>query len=218
MRKNLIIVLCVVFVLLSMAVAALILVRPMVLDSRRRDFQHLLLREIQAGNDTTVLPGIPAVAGEGAAFGELSLGPADETQAIIQGCGVLRIPDLDLCVPVSQGPDRYALRAGAVWDCQSAAFGDAEVCTIFGYRLSDSQWPLNCLDEVKEGDEITLSSMDGTDTVYTVLRCEVTGARDAAGKMAAFQEEQGLILVSDLPAGLRSHRLLIFAAVDTSVG
>lgn len=218
MRKNVISVLCLIFVLLSMAVAALILVRPTVLDSRRRDFQNQLLREIQAGNTEIDIPDIPAVAGEEHAFGELSLGPADETGTVIQGRGVLQIRDLDLCVPVSQGPDRYALRAGALWDCRSGGFGDEDVCVIYGYRLSDRKWPLNRLDEVKEGDEITLSSMDGTDTVYTVLRCEVVTAQDAAEKMASFQEKQGLILISDLPAGLRSHRLLIFAAVDTSVG
>lgn len=218
MRKNVISVLCLIFVLLSMAVAALILVRPTVLDSRRRDFQNQLLREIQAGNTEIDIPDIPAVAGEEHAFCELSLGPADEAGTVIQGCGVLQIRDLDLCVPVSQGPDRYALRAGALWDCRSGYFGDEDVCVTYGYRLSDRKWALNRLDEVKEGDEITLSSMDGTDTVYTVLRCEVVTAQDAAEKMASFQEKQGLILISDLPAGLRSHRLLIFAAVDTSVG
>lgn len=216
MRKGFLITLLVILLVLIAVAVALLWARPTVLENRRAAFSDQILAALKQDQLELSLPGIPAVSWENTAFSEFSLSSGEEDT--ITGFGVLEIPALSVEIPVVAGQDRYGLRAAAGWLPSSAKAGETGCCVIFGYRMNSNQWCLNRLGELKKGNEVTLHCPDGNTCIYTVTGSQVVAAENVLDAIGNYQDSIALVLMTDLPAGIGSHRLIVYASVDTSVG
>lgn len=218
MKRGVLVWLFTIFMLLLLTVLGLFLVRPMVRERQRQAYMECLLASMERGEHRITLPRIPTVSGAENAFLELGLTASTNEAGEIIACAVLEIPSIDLKMPVAEGTDTYALRVAAVRCPNSAAIGSMGTCVICGHSMKSSQWQLNRLNELKVGDELTVCNISGDRSLYVVRKSEVIKQEDMPDVLKAHSENAELILVSDLPAGVGSHCLLVYANLDTSVG
>jgi len=221
------------FVLLLLLIAvlgALLIARPHFQDEQRESAEDILIQKIQEGEHIITLPDIPEVEGE--SFDELEeiapeyLSPdqtgdeenaqdANQEPKTVVGYGLIEIPVIELEMPVVQGADTNSLRAAVGWWPESAPMGSAGNCVIFGHRMVTYGRHFNRLDEVKENDLICLYNTDGNAFQYKVVATEVIAPADLMSTLYAHNEGYGLTLVTCTPTGVGSHRLLVYAQLDT---
>ena len=212
------------FVILLLFVAAagvLFLARPTIIDMQRQASEEELLRLIEDGQTNIQISAIPAMEGEEEEFTELDYEPPVEAEAEVvevTGYGVISIPNIDLKMPVVKGADSYSIRAAAGWYPESAEMGSAGNCVIFGHRMREYGRHFNRLDELKEGDSITVYNADGESFTYTVTGSEVIKPDILMETLLEHNEGFSLTLVTCTPTGVGSHRLLVYAALESSVG
>ena len=220
MRRKAIIILFVILLLLAAVAGGLFLARPTIIDRQRQASEAELLSLIESGQLQIKIPDIPPMEGEEEEFSELEYDvPVQDAEPVeITGYGVISIPAIDLKMPVVNGADSYSIRAAAGWYPESAEMGGAGNCVIFGHRMSGYGRHFNRLDELKEGDHITLYNADGESFTYTVTGSEVIKPDILMDTLLEHNEGFSLTLVTCTPTGVGSHRLLVYAAMDTSVG
>ncbi len=218
------------FMLLLMAAGVLFMVRPSVMDGRRAAKEAEIISMIEEGGGGVEIPDmqLPKVQGEedepfeedeagfeqdmGAMLGYEAEESAEERRTV--GLGTISIPAIDLKMAVMEGADRRSLRGGAGWLPSSAEMGAPGNCVIFGHRMKKYGRHFNRLDELKEGDEITLSAGAENAYTYTVTGKEIIAPEELFNVLSAHNEGYALTLVTCTPVGEGTHRLLIYAAIQ----
>lgn len=200
-----------VFLLLSLSAGALYGMRPWIMEQRRLDQQAQLLDLMERGATRIDLTQLVEIPGEEDAFPEFSVPSEDGLTAF----AVLEIPARDLTMPVVVGDHPNARRASLAWWPRSAEVGADGLCVIYGHTLKSKEWPYNRLDQLKQGDEVCLRGAAGQES-YFVRKTEVVKAESLLDTLAALPD--GLALVADIPAQVSSHRLVVYAEADMSVG
>lgn len=220
MKRCVNIVLTVMLVLLTAAAVALFVIRPSVLDHQRQLSEERLLRGIEGGELEYASLSVPALADEDAVFGELGLGgAAGEGETFSLTCaGTLSIPSIDLEMPVAVGTDASILRVALGWYPKSAEIGAEGNCVIFGRHLGRYGRHFNRLDELKQWDTVTVTNGEGERFDYLVTDSVVVLPEELPAALAEWKGGSTLTLVTDLGSGEGSHRLVVYAEPDTSVG
>ena len=220
MRRKLIITMFVILLLLVAAAGGHFLARPSIIDMQRQASEEELLNLIQSGQTQIEVFPVPAMEGEEVEFAELQYDVSETEVELIEvtGYGVISIPSIELEMPLVKGADSYSLRAAAGCYPESAEMGAAGNCVIFGHRMSGYGRHFNRLDELKKGDQITLYNANGEHFTYTVIGSEVIKPDVLMDTLLEHNEGFSLTLVTCTPTGVGSHRLLVYAQMDTSVG
>lgn len=219
-RRLVIMIMTVILLLLAAAAGVLFLVRPSVIDMQRRAAEDQLIALIEEGHTQIEAIPVPAMEGEEAEFPEMEEQPAIAIPELdpgeIKGYGIILIPSIDLKMPLVQGADSYSLRAAAGWYPESAEMGEAGNCVIFGHRMTGYGRHFNRLDELKAGDSIFLYNMDGDRFAYVVADSEVIEPGVLMDTLREHNEGFNLTLVTCTPTGVCSHRLMVYAELNTS--
>lgn len=202
-----------ILLILTVMAGALFLLRPSIRDRQRRAAEELLMSQIQSGQTRLEDFAPPAVEGESLEFAELD-GQDNPEPKVITGYGLISIPSIDLEMAVVRGADNYSLRAAAGWLPDSAEMGSAGNCVIFGHRMYEYGRHFNRLDELEEGDKITLYNASGESFSYTVTGKETIDPATLMETLTEHNEGFCLTLVTCTPTGVGSHRLLVYAALD----
>ena len=228
--SKVIVIMFAVFMLLLMIIGVLFMVRPGVIDDRRAAKEAEIIAMIEASGGGVEIPDmqLPEVQGEedepfegyepgfeqdiGSIPGYESAEGTEERKPV--GRGTISIPAIDLKMAVMEGADRRSLRGGAGWLPSSAEMGAPGNCVIFGHRMKKYGRHFNRLDELKEGDEITLSAGDGKVYKYTVTGKEIIEPEELFNVLSAHNEGYALTLVTCTPVGEGTHRLLVYAAIQ----
>ena len=104
---------------------------------------------------------------------------------------------------------------GAGWLPSSAEMGAPGNCVIFGHRMKKYGRHFNRLDELEAGDEINLSAGDGDVYTYTVTGKETIEPEELFNALSSHNDGYSLTLVTCTPVGKGTHRLLIYAAMQS---
>ena len=219
-RRLEIVILAVILLLLIATAGILFLIRPSMIDMQRRAAEDQLITLIEEGQTRIEAIPVPEMEGEEAEFPELKEQGIAETPEIdpgeITGYGVILIPAIDLKMPVVEGADTYSLRAAAGWYPESAEIGEAGNCVIFGHRMTSYGRHFNRVGELKTGDTIYLYNIEGECYTYTVTGTETIEPSALMDTLQAHNEGFTLTLVTCTPTGIASHRLMIYASLNTS--
>lgn len=210
----------VMFVLLAALAVGLFVIRPAVFDRQRQNAEEELLRLIESGQMEIEAVSAPAVSGENSVFQELGLQDTCQTDEAfsVSGCGILSIPSIELKMPLASGTDSCVLRVAAGWYPESAEIGGAGNCVIIGHHLNRFGRHFNRLDELKKGDSITVQNRAGEAFDYIVTGSVVIKPEELLQRISEYDTGCNLTLVTDRGSGTGSHRLVIYAELDTSVG
>lgn len=220
MKRNVIITMFGMLLLLIAAAGGLFLARPQVIDLQRQASEETLLSLIESGQIHIEAFSAPAMEGEETVFAELGYGaPMGEAETIeLTGYGVISIPSIELKMPLVEGAGGNSLRAAAGWYPESAEMGSEGNCVIVGHRMSGYGRHFNRLDELKAGQQITLYNAQGEYFHYIVTGSEVIKADVLLDTLLKHHEGCNLTLITYTPSRVGTHRLLVYAELDTSVG
>ena len=220
MKKNTLIrTLTVILLLLIFVVGGLFFIRPSVIDKKRAQSEEKILECIEGGQTDIPELFLPEVSGEDFfEEDELEISASEATteneKEAISGYGIIKIPSINLKMPIMCGADRRSLRCGAGWLPSSAEMGQAGNCVIFGHRMKRFGRHFNRLDELTPGDSIALTDADGISYDYVVTEKEVISPNELRKKLEKHNEGFGLTLVTCTPTGIGSHRLLVYAELQ----
>jgi sortase A len=137
--------------------------------------------------------------------------PAEDTEELPLNCiGIMVIDKIDLRLPIVEGLTRRNLSYALAHLENSAAIGEAGDCCIFGHRNHTFGKFFNRLDELGEGDAITLEDAAGVVHNYTVVKKEILKPTDE-NLLVSGIEGSVITLITCHPIGVASHRLVIRA-------
>lgn len=220
MKKTIIAVMIAVWTLLLAVVAGLFWIRPTVFDHQRLALEAKLIGLIEGGQTEMAAFSAPAVENEQNVFPELGMGQTfiGDADFNMTACGVLSISAIELEMPVAAATDLRIFRVSAGWDTRSAPIGTAGNCVIYGHRLNGYGRHFNRLDELQKGDSVVITTAEGECFRYTVTDSVVVKPEELTNKLSQYDAEKMLTLVTERGTGDNSHRLLVFAELDDSVG
>lgn len=124
--------------------------------------------------------------------------------------GILSIPKIGVELPVVEGLTEKNLKYALAHMHSSAAIGEEGSCCIFGHRSYTYGKYFNRLDELIEGDIITIETGGGVLYEYAVEKKEILDPDDPA-LLDGELEGRILSLITCHPTGVASHRLVIRA-------
>ena len=228
-ERNAIPVLLVILLLLTAAAGGLMMGKPYIIDKQRQNAEAAMFSMIESGQTEIAMENLPEIEGEqfsemedlGDMFDENSgvQQPSDTQQTetkTITGYGLIEIPAIELEMPLVKGADSYSLRAAVGWWPQSAQMGTAGNCAVFGHRMVTYGRHFNRLDELKQGDEVTLYNMEGEQFTYKVTGSEVIEPGSLVEKLYEHSDGFQLTLVTYTPTGVGSHRLLVYGELASA--
>ena len=135
-----------------------------------------------------------------------------ETDSILvhpQGAGTIKIPKINVNLPIYHGTSEEVLKIGA-GHIEGTSFPTGELGThavISGHRGLPSSKLFTDLDELKVGDQFTLSILD-RELTYEIDQIEVVEPNDV-DSLKIEKDKNYVTLVTCTPYGINSHRLLI---------
>ncbi|MBO4938280.1 MAG: sortase [Oscillospiraceae bacterium] len=220
MRSRIIALLAFLLILLLFAAAGLFWIRPVVIDHHRTSLEMELLRRIRSGEMIFDSFAAPAIEDENMVFPELPSGMAadDDETYCVNANGVLVVDAINLELPVAELTDVAVLRTAAGWLSVSAEAGSEGNCIIYGHHLDGYGRQFNRIDELKKGDIIFLSDTGGERYTYAVTQTVVVKPEELKKEWSKHDGKFMLTLVTDRGTGTDSHRFLVFAELDDSVG
>lgn len=124
--------------------------------------------------------------------------------------GIMRIPKIDLELPVVEGLTEENLKYALAHMAKSAAIGAEGSCCIFGHRSYAFGKFFNRLDELDTGDKITIETAGGVVHEYVVIQKEIL-LPDDSRLLDAGLEGRILNLITCHPVRVATHRLVIRA-------
>lgn len=222
-KKHTIRILFLILLLLIAVAGGLMLARPYIVDLQRQEAEAALFSMIESGQTELEIAYLPEMEGE--QFSEVEdLGefypqeelPSQLEKKTITGYGLIEIPAISLEMPLVKGADSFSLRAAAGWWPQSAEMGTAGNCAVFGHRMVTYGRHFNRLDELQPGDEVKLYNIEGSGFTYVVTGSEVIEPASLIDTLYEHNEGFQLTLVTCTPTGVGSHRLLIYAELQTT--
>ena len=134
----------------------------------------------------------------------------DEDISSVNGIGIIEIESIDLRLPLVEGVEGAKLKVAPGHVSESAGIGETGNCIIAGHRNYSHGEMFNRLDEVKVGDKIVITLVDGAEHTYQVYGITVI----EPGDMKLFDYLGGqkkLTLLTCTPIKKATHRLLVVA-------
>ncbi|MGI6546070.1 MAG: class D sortase [Fastidiosipilaceae bacterium] len=124
--------------------------------------------------------------------------------------GRLKIPDINVDLPILEGATHVQLRYGLAHIESSSLPGEEGNCAILGHRMLDNGRHLNRLNEVEIGDLITINT--GTDLyTYEVFDMPVVRPEDLLSYVEKDYSGSTITLSTCHPIPTWTHRLLCVA-------
>lgn len=123
--------------------------------------------------------------------------------------GTIKIPKINVNLPIYHGTSEEVLKIGA-GHIEGTSFPTGELGThavISGHRGLPSSKLFTDLDELKVGDQFTLSILD-RELTYEIDQIEVVEPNDV-DSLKIEKDKNYVTLVTCTPYGINSHRLLI---------
>jgi LPXTG-site transpeptidase (sortase) family protein len=127
--------------------------------------------------------------------------------------GSIRIPAIDLSLPIYEGAGKTQLRYGIGQLSGSAQPNQDGNCVLMGHNMRTYGALFGRLDEVVVGNEVTLKGADGTEQTYTVTSVWVVTAEQALDYM--YNNEQGRTVTMVSCENIRTNRRIVVAELAT---
>ncbi len=127
--------------------------------------------------------------------------------------GSIRIPAIDLALPIYAGAGKTQLRYGIGQLSGSAQPNQDGNCVLLGHNMRTYGALFGRLDEVVIGNEVTLKGADGTEQTYTVTSVWVVTAEQALDYM--YNNEQGRTVTLVSCENIRTNRRIVVAELAT---
>ena len=123
--------------------------------------------------------------------------------------GTIRIPSIDVNLPIyhGTGDDALAIGAGHLYGTSLPVGGESSHAVITGHRGLPNSLLFTRLDELKVGDAFYIDVM-GEELGYKIDRIDVI-TPDDSGKLRITAGEDRVTLMTCTPYGVNSHRLLV---------
>lgn len=122
---------------------------------------------------------------------------------------ILRIPKINLKLPVMAGASQVNLKIGAGWMKETTAIGEKGNTAIAAHRSYTRGRFFNRLDEVAVGDEIVIVK-DGQELKYSVFNVVVVEPTDVS-VLRGKKSEEIVTLITCTPIKVATHRLIVQA-------
>ncbi len=120
---------------------------------------------------------------------------------------IIRIPKINLKLPVMAGATQVNLKIGAGWMKETTAIGENGNTAIAAHRSYTRGRFFNRLDEVAVGDEIVIVK-DGRELKYSVFNVVVVEPSDVS-VLRGKKSESIVTLITCTPIKVASHRLIV---------
>ena len=127
--------------------------------------------------------------------------------------GIMRIPVVDLEMPIAEGAGTSELRYALGHHSATPPLGAIGYSTVFGHRMYTYGRHFNRLDELVPGDEIFVT-VGGQELRYIVDEKGVVLPEEVPYYMKAATDKSRLLLVTCTPVRVADHRLLVFCTLD----
>lgn len=214
----------------TIAFGIVLLCIPRAKHKAQLEVQNVIVKEIEAGNDTVILPSPAAVSFYDESsedtldvFGENIIEPDGETvsreesvaaseepsgDVEIPVMGMLYINSINLSMPVVEGATKITLNAAAGHVSQTAAIGQEGNAVLAGHRSYVKGHFFNRLGELVEGDIVEFMYVNGQKYTFQVHEIKVLDPGDAS----VFDIRLGktdLTLYTCTPVRKATHRLAI---------
>ncbi len=129
-------------------------------------------------------------------------------KVVVKAIGRIKIPAINLNMPIAEGSTRYNLRVAIGHYSASADFGQPGYSIFLGHRMYTYGRHFNRLGEVKTGDKIIIEDKNyrytyQVDQIDTILPAELIAALNTQ------TQEARIMLVTCTPVRVASHRLLV---------
>lgn len=133
---------------------------------------------------------------------------AAPAKVVVKAIGRMKIPIINLDMPIAEGATKYNLRVAIGHYSNSSDFGEPGYCIFLGHRMYTYGRHFNRLGEVAPGDQIILEDKN-TRYIYQVDLIETIMPADLLAALHAETEEKRIMLVTCTPVRVASHRLLV---------
>jgi len=225
-RRPLIIMLDIVIIALLISGLFLIL-KPMYIHFQQDRLTGDLLDSYEQGEGTIVIdPSAWAVEGEDDEFFDAveSFGTTNPSETdshainqtptpepkkiVVTAIGRIKIPVINLSMPIAEGATRYNLRVAIGHYRNSAGLGQTGNSIFLGHRMYTYGRHFNRLGEVKIGDQIIIEDKENRYT-YEVDRIDTVLPVKLIEEFNAKVDGSRIMLVTCTPVRVASHRLLV---------
>lgn len=125
--------------------------------------------------------------------------------------GILSIPEIDACLPVTAGVSEEQLKISEGWVMQTAMIGSEGNAVIAGHRSYTYGKHFNRLGELEAGDEIFYTAADGTEMCFAISEILTVLPDDPVVFDRPPERTSQLTLYTCTPVKVATHRLLIRA-------
>ncbi len=216
-RKRIILI---VVVMLLLIAGAFLILKPVIENKKNMQEQEKILNAVEGGEaliDIEIVEGeteqdyYTSVDASSVIAPVPSKSPLiDEAVSQLNGLGIIEIGSIDLKLPIVEGVEAGALEVSVGHLFESADIGNEGNCIIVGHRNYTYGEMFNRLDELKAGEIIKISSIDGSEYKYKVYTTTVV----EPGSEKLFECDDGqykLTLLTCTPVRKATHRLLIMA-------
>ena len=132
-------------------------------------------------------------------------------EVVLTALGTIKIPSVDIDIPLWDDATIVSLRYGAGRLKKTADPGQEGNMVILGHRMRAEGNLFHALGEMKIGDDIIITCMDGTVYTYRVDTIHEMVAPEDLEKYVDIDDGEGkqVTLVTCTPLGVATHRLLI---------
>lgn len=171
--------------------------------------------ETTPGSEATTGPGSNTVPGETTAKPTTKPTPKPTPKPItIKAIGQITIDKIDLTMPIADRAEAAPLRVAVGLLGGSAMPGDPGNTIILGHRMYTYGRHFNRLNEVIAGDRIIITTKTRkltyrVDSQSTILPAQLREA------LSVYTTDKKLILVTCTPVRVASHRLLVYATLES---
>lgn len=126
--------------------------------------------------------------------------------------GIMKIPKIDLKVAIGDGVDMKTLKYAVGHFKETPYPGEKGNCAIAGHRSYTYSQYFNRLDEVKAGDEISITTKKGEYT-YVVYKTFVVEPSEVS--VLNNTKDAELTLITCTPVRIATHRLIVKAKLKS---
>jgi len=159
-----------------------------------------------SGNETT---------GESAATSETTAQPTPTTapeKVTITAIGRIKIPVIDVNLPIAEGATKYTLRYAIGRYTYSAGLGEPGLGILLGHRSYTYGRMFNRMGEVSIGDKIIIETKKFRYT-YEIDRIDIVLPENLTPEFYAQYDTSRIMLITCDPVRIASHRMLVKAGL-----
>lgn len=133
-------------------------------------------------------------------------------KVMITAIGRIKIPVIDVNLPIAEGATKYTLRYAIGRYTYSAGLGEPGLGILLGHRSYTYGRMFNRMGEVDIGDKIIIETKDFRYT-YEIDRIDIVLPEELTAEFYAQYDTSRIMLVTCDPVRIASHRMLVKAAL-----